>query len=394
MMLALFRYLAVCHSTNSRFTDIVKGRPSMLGIILIFLGILAPAIIFSASMYFGISATGKMWNFMPILNPPNSTDVITVMAYQYVDKNKRGSGTVVVIIMSCLLALQTLITFFLYISICLTTYKSTMNVALKNVSQHEHSLNTTHLMKHRNARKEIPNENNTPGDIELQDIKSADEVKILPEKKDTNANNSKNSDGSKTFNIRENHSISNVPESKYIVSCKAINEIETKNSNQLTNVDSNAIEVISVEKVRAKDQGTTGAFESCEKKKHKVFLPTAEDYKSVIPISGARLVAVPLTNVVLCLSRHDIVCTASLTSQIICLLITHVLTVFGFRISGEMVSIDAYDASTFAFEIAFLINTLVDPFICIIFSTSYRCAALEFLKGTLNEKRTYRKNNK
>ena len=391
MMLALFRYLAVCHSTNSRFTDIVKGRPSTLGIILIFLGILVPAIIFSASMYFGISATGKMWSFMPILNPPNSTDVITVMAYQHVDKNKRGSGTVVVIIMSCLLALQTLVTFFLYASICYTAYKSTMNVALKNNSQHEHSLNTTHPMKHRTARKESSNQNNTPEDIELQDIKSADEVKFLPEKRDTDANNSKNSDGSKCNNIRENYNISNGPESKYKVSCKAMDEIETKNPSQPTNTDSDAIEVISVETVRVKDQGTSGGFEPCEKKKHKVFLPTADDYKSVIPISGAKLVAVPLTKFVLCVSRHDIVCTASLTSQIVCLLITHVLTVFGFRISGEMVSIDAYDASTFAFEIAFLINTLVDPFICIIFSTSYRCAALEFLKRTLNEKRTYRR---
>ena len=391
MMLALFRYLAVCHSTNSRFDDIVKGRPSIRGIILIFLGILAPAIIFSASMYFGISATGKMWNFVPILNSPNSTDVITVMAYQHVDKNKRGSGTVVVIIMSCLLALQTLITFFLYASICYTSYQSTINVALKNVSQHEQSLNATHPMKHRAATKQNPNENNNPEDIELQDIESADEVKILPEQKDTDANNSKNCDCSKNNNIRESYNISNEPESKYKVSFKALYEIKTKKPSQQTKADPNAIEVISVETVRAKDHGTTGGFEPCAKKKRKVFLPTAEDYKRVIPISGAKLVAVPLTNVVLCLSRHDIVCTASLTSQLVCLLITHVLTVFGFRISGEMVSIDAYDASTFAFEIAFLINTLVDPFICIIFSTSFRCAALEFLKGTLKEKRTCRR---
>ena len=117
----------------------------------------------------------------------------------------------------------------------------------------------------------------------------------------------------------------------------------------------------------------------------------AKDYKSIIPISGAKLVNVPLTKVVLCLSHQDIVCTASLTSQILCLLITHVLTVFGFRISGEIVSIDAYFASTIAFEMAFLINTMVDPIICIIFSSPYRCAASEFLKGALNKKVTKRR---
>ena len=419
MLLALFRYITVCRSSNSRFTDYIKGKPSVPGVTLIFLAILTPAIIFAASMYFGISATGKMWNFVPIPNSPNSTDIISVMAFQNIDKSKRGSGIIVVTIMSSLLGLQFLLTLFFYASICFNAYKSTINVALKNTYQEEQSITVSDDINEPNAKKESPNDDGSNGSMILEDVEDVDEVKDNQEKKDLDDTDLTNFDGPKEDNIQKNLKTSKEVYSIVKASSSKMNVTGTTKSPNPKKEDPNAIFTICEETIYATDQGTTRYFipgdsvklksvqnkkelskdslynhtmrENSKKKRRKVFLPTANDYKSNIPISGAKLVNVPLTKVVLCLSRHDIVCTASLTSQILCLLITHVLTVVGFRISGQIVSIDAFAASTFAFEIAFLINTMVDPLICIIFSSRYRSAASDLLKEVLNKKETTRR---
>ena len=419
MLLALFRYITVCRSSNSRFTDYIKGKPSVPGVTLIFLAILTPAIIFAASMYFGISATGKVWNFVPIPNPPNSTDIISVMAFQNIDKSKRGSGIIVVIIMASLLALQFFLTLFFYASICFKAYKSTINVALKNTDQENQRIIVLDDINEPNDKKERPNDGDSNGNMSLEDVEDVDEVKDNREKKDLDETDLRNFDSPKADNIQGKLKTSKEVYSIVKASSSKMNVTGTTKSPNPKKEDPNAIFTICEETIYATDQGTTRYFEPgdsvklkgvenkkemskdsfynhqmqqiSKKKRRKVFLPTAKDYKSSIPISGAKLVNVPLTKVVLCLSRQDIACTASLTSQILCLLITHVLTVFGFRISGQIVSIDAYAASTFAFEIAFLINTMVDPLICIIFSSHYRCAASDFLKAVLNKKETTRR---
>ena len=59
------------------------------------------------------------------------------------------------------------------------------------------------------------------------------------------------------------------------------------------------------------------------RKKKRHMIPNAEDYKPNLPISEARLVNIPLTSAVICVSRKDIICTASLSLQVLCLLATH-----------------------------------------------------------------------
>ena len=113
----------------------------------------------------------------------------------------------------------------------------------------------------------------------------------------------------------------------------------------------------------------------CTRKTRVILLPTAEDYNQSAYVTGLHKFPVPLTKVVLCLSDSDITCSISLTLQLICLCITHVLTVFSFKISGQEVSLERYMLSCYSMEVAFLINTMVDPIVCVIFSSNFRNAA-------------------
>ena len=113
----------------------------------------------------------------------------------------------------------------------------------------------------------------------------------------------------------------------------------------------------------------------CTRKTRVILLPTAEDYNNSSSVTGVHKFPVPLTKVVLCLSNSDISCSISLTLQLTCLCITHVLTVFTFLISGQEVSLERYMLSCYSLEAALLINTMVDPIVCIIFSSNYRNAA-------------------
>ena len=126
------------------------------------------------------------------------------------------------------------------------------------------------------------------------------------------------------------------------------------------------------------------------KKKKRLVIPIAEDYKPNLPISEAHLVHIPLTSAVICVSRKDIICTASLTLQVICLLATHFLSIFTFRISGKEVTLERYLSALRTWEISLLMITMVDPLSCIIFSSSYREAAKTIFNKIILKKKTTR----
>ena len=115
------------------------------------------------------------------------------------------------------------------------------------------------------------------------------------------------------------------------------------------------------------------------KKKKRSFIPKAEDYKPHLPNSEARLVNIPLTSAVICVTPKDIICTASLSLQVLCLLATHFLSMYTFKISGKEVPLERYLSALKAWEISVLMITMVDPLSCIIFSSNYREAAKNIL---------------
>ena len=91
---------------------------------------------------------------------------------------------------------------------------------------------------------------------------------------------------------------------------------------------------------------------------------------------GSRNLNVPMTNVVLCVSKKDIICTASLTSQLVCLAVTLLLAASSFSYGrGQIMSLDNNVNNAYSFELAMIINTIIDPMVCVIFSSNFRKAA-------------------
>ena len=119
--------------------------------------------------------------------------------------------------------------------------------------------------------------------------------------------------------------------------------------------------------------------------KKKFFLPTAEDYAQFGPVAGAHKINIPLTKVVLCLSHRDIICTASLTSQMICLFVTHALMVYSFIIGGQEVTLSRYGWASILLEVSFLLNAIVDSFASLVFSSNFRDAAWNIFFQKINK---------
>ena len=121
------------------------------------------------------------------------------------------------------------------------------------------------------------------------------------------------------------------------------------------------------------------------KRRKRILFPKVEDYKPVVPISGAKLVNIPLTSAVICVSRKDIICTTSLILQVICLIITYILSFNGFNISGKEVSLERYIWAIRFTELSMLMITMVDPITSMIFSSNYRSAAKSILRHGKSE---------
>ena len=123
------------------------------------------------------------------------------------------------------------------------------------------------------------------------------------------------------------------------------------------------------------------------RRKKRPIIPKAEDYKPNLPMSEARLVNIPLTSAVICISRKDIICTASLSLQVLCLLATHFLSMYTYKISGKEVPLERYLSALRTWEISLLMITMVDPLSCIIFSSSYRAAARDILQKCITNRK-------
>ena len=127
------------------------------------------------------------------------------------------------------------------------------------------------------------------------------------------------------------------------------------------------------------DLDNTKTKKVLKRRKRKIF-PKVNDYKPVVPISGAKLVNIPLTSAVICVSRKDIICTTSLVLQVVCLIITYILSFNGFNISGKEVPLESYIWAIRFIELSLLMITMVDPVTSMIFSSNYRIAAKNILK--------------
>ena len=105
------------------------------------------------------------------------------------------------------------------------------------------------------------------------------------------------------------------------------------------------------------------------------------------PKFGDRVVNIPYTNVVLCVSHKDLICTIGLACQLSSLIITFILTIFAFRISGKIVTIYDFFRGYYCLEVALIINSVVDPIVCVVFSKNFR-DAFKSMVGNSNSTNT------
>jgi hypothetical protein len=363
-------------------------------------------------------AAGKLWYFKPT---QNSTDLTSVTAFQPFLDDERSSGKPILITMVILLILQLTMTLFFYARICYTSYMSTLKVYLKQDFEERDVPETIHyetiksekalLSDHvlalpqpgkacetalQKARKKLKQrlkinvkllhrsqtDRQKSIDIALdyvdenftKDIKPTDDdFYIGSNLKNPKHYNTKNSYSSDMSNDADHDSIVKLSNDNHHKEARIKEHPENSNERQLKL------------KTNPFDIGVSGQEENLSSDKteqtrpkrssRKMFLPTAEDYTTVGPITGAYKVNIPLTKVVICVSHRDIICTASLTSQMICLCITHMLMIYGFIISGKEVPLWRYVMSAYLMEVAIIFSAAVDPFACILFSSSYRNAA-------------------
>ena len=104
------------------------------------------------------------------------------------------------------------------------------------------------------------------------------------------------------------------------------------------------------------------------------FVNSKGEKKIVQPKLGDRVINIPLTDTVLCISRTDVICTIGLSCQLLSLITTFILLIFGFRISGKIVTMNEFFAAYYCMEIALLVNSVIDPIVSVIFSTNFRDA--------------------
>ena len=108
------------------------------------------------------------------------------------------------------------------------------------------------------------------------------------------------------------------------------------------------------------------------------FTNSKGEKKIVQPKIGDHVINIPLTDNIICVSRTDIICTIGLSCQLLSLIATFILTIFGFRLSGKILTIYEFFTGYYCLEVALFINSVVDPIVSVIFSASFR-NALKYL---------------
>ena len=88
---------------------------------------------------------------------------------------------------------------------------------------------------------------------------------------------------------------------------------------------------------------------------------------------------VPMTGVTVAVSKKDIITSASLSAQLLVMILTLSMTVKALKISGQKVPFDDWFSSWMHLLVAHTMITLVDPMVCVICSSEYRKALYEIL---------------
>ena len=339
----MIRYVCVCYDSSHRLNRYLTNRPGLILVIILSLLILIPAIIWPVVMYYGSNVTGRAYHLK------YSHLKSTIVAFQNVGDDRKDRRSIFRIVLICFYILQFVSTILLYLKILYTAYMSTTRVAVRNalgkdaIGSTGGETNSHPLVQGTSGSKCT----NTENDVRLDYISKRNTNKTS----DVEMNNWTNGEIKSDNNVAQNVTVARKTAGKGKLSIaekrKTIRSVNKKHDQSMEFVNSKG------------------------------------EKKIVQPKLGDRVINIPLTDTVLCISRTDVICTIGLSCQLLSLITTFILLIFGFRISGKIVTMDEFFFAYYCMEIALLVNSVIDPIVSIIFSTKFRDA----LKGLIRSHR-------
>ena len=358
-MLAIVRCVCVCYDDTFYLNRHLTKRPSASIVIILLLFILIPAVIWPFVMYYASNATGRAFH----LTYSNSES--TFMAFQNISRDKEERRSILFIVLICVHILQFLITILLYLKILYTAYMSTTRVAVRPALEqgmarqiHDAENTNEHFKGRRNDHKH--GRKNDLGLNSRLNARSQTENNYTNQHKHyhgSGGNPTENEElrlGRKGYRSKGENLSDNRFATRAVGSRKRLESFEMK---------------CNVDEQRTKRPGQT-------KKQNRFFEFTNSkgEKKIVQPKIGDHVINIPLTDNIICVSHTDIICTIGLSCQLLSLIATFILTIFGFRLSGKILTIYEFFTGYYCLEVALLINSVVDPIVSVIFSASFRNA--------------------
>ena len=352
----MIQYTGICLDMQYSLHRYFKQKANLKMILLLGFFIIVPGIIWILVMFYGSDATGKPYNLRLSAND------LTVVAFQEIEGNSRNTKSPILIAMICFHVIQFLGTVIIYVKILYVGYSSTTRVATRRLPS---------IRDPNEASRSTDNGGRNPenANFELQTVKCTDEKSLKPpktiflkeRKKELKLVNDYNN--RKCFKSNQINPIS----SKYSSVDSAEGLKQSGNTNNETDIKDNA------RKFQVSDQGIPSKIRS-----HKS--PDIKGTKTYLqPKSGDHVVNIPLSNITFCVSRQDIICTIGLSCQVTSLILAFILCTFGFTISGKVVTLHDFFPAYYCLEAGLIINSLVDPIICVAFSNNFRIALKDII---------------
>ena len=419
-MLAIIRYACICLKGGHRLHRYFTQKIHTTMVIVISILILTPAIIWPIIMLKGSTATGRPYHLQ--YAPTKST----VVAFQVIEGDQKSARSPIFIVLICFHVLQFLATIFVYVKILYTTYMSTTTAARRVVEEDTGVVGPRDNMKLVATKSESldanaklqPTQGCSVATTQNSSNPSSSIKKQLKKAQENGVKSNVETDDRQISARRKNINVAKMIGSELINETPINNPLyydtdegpkrnRYENERRLMTTNKTTPESKGEDKIDVCEEEVNQTIGSLRKKpsvpifmvstrdtqregKGKLltrkmssnpvkYLNSAGQRVTMEPKKGDRIVSIPYTNVQLCISRSDIVCTIGLSCQLASLIFTFILTVFGFRISGKIVTINEFFAGYYCLEIALLINSVIDPIVCVIFSQKFRNA----LKDTI-----------
>ena len=369
-MLAIVRCVCVCYDDTFYLNRHLNKRPNASIVIILSLFILIPAVIWPLVMYYASNATGRAW----YLKYSNSES--TYLAFQNISRHEEERRSSTLIALMCIFLLQFLITILLYLKILYTAYMSTTRVSVRPAFE-QGTVRQTHDTE--NTNKQVKGRRNEQNPGLKIDVGLPSKCQTRSQTENTYTNQHKHCHGPKMNQSQQCLEKRN-KERRIGISN---GEILSNNTFAARGIGSRK-QLESLEmKLKVAERHTKKTRTTKEQNRFFEFTNSKGEKKIVQPKLGDRVINIPLTDNVICISRTDIICTIGLSCQLLSLIATFILAIFGFRGSGKILTIYEFLIGYCCFEVALLINSAIDPIVSVIFSASFR----KSLKGLIYPRR-------